>query len=398
MKHIFSKAKPLLEKIEASGHQAYFVGGCVRDLFIGRPIGDVDIATSATPEQIQQIFPKVIPVGIEHGTVIVRWENESYEVTTFRVEGAYSDKRHPDNVEFVSDVEKDLERRDFTINALAMDLEGKLIDLFCGKEDIIARKIRTVGNGYERFKEDPLRIIRALRFSSQLGFEIHPETLEQMVAVGPEIQTLAVERITSEFTKLFAGTHVNNGLKYLRKLGLTKYLPIFSEHPRLLRDIPEIGPMETFGEVIAFLHRLHTEINIQHWVKVWKCSNRTKKEAEQLAQAVDHFMRKGIDRELVYRLDYELFDGFLRVLKNLVPEADANEAGLTEAYRQLAIHSRHELTIDGHQLMDLFPDRPRGPWMKTMLNAIETEVVAGRLKNDYNDIRDWLKWNPPAES
>lgn len=130
----FIKAKPILEKLEKHRFEAYFVGGCVRDLLLNRSIKDIDIATSATPEEVQKLFPKVIPVGIEHGTVIVRHEHESYEVTTFRLDGDYSDSRHPDSVEFIKKIDKDLERRDFTINALAMDKTGEIIDLLKEKK------------------------------------------------------------------------------------------------------------------------------------------------------------------------------------------------------------------------------------------------------------------------
>src|SRR5699024_609682 len=143
----FIDGKKVIIEIENNGHSAYFVGGCVRDLLLNRPIGDIDIATSALPEQIQAIFPQVIPVGIEHGTVIVRYNHVSYEVTTFRLDGEYSDQRHPDSVQFIDRIDEDLERRDFTINALAMDKKGKIIDLFAGKKDLARRMIRTVGNG-----------------------------------------------------------------------------------------------------------------------------------------------------------------------------------------------------------------------------------------------------------
>src|SRR5699024_3914466 len=154
-----------------------------------RPIGDIDIATSALPEQIQAIFPQVIPVGIEHGTVIVRYNHVSYEVTTFRLDGEYSDQRHPDSVQFIDRIDEDLERRDFTINALAMNKKGQIIDLFAGKKDLARKMIRTVGNGYDRFNEDPLRIIRAFRFSSQLGFSIEKETLKAIHQVKDQIET-----------------------------------------------------------------------------------------------------------------------------------------------------------------------------------------------------------------
>src|SRR5699024_9403305 len=132
LKQSFNDGKKVIKEIEKHHHKAYFVGGCVRDFLLNRSIGDIDIATSALPDQIQQIFPQVIPVGIEHGTVIVRYNHVSYEVTTFRLDGKYTDQRRPDSVQFIDRINEDLERRDFTINALAMDLNGNITDLFDG--------------------------------------------------------------------------------------------------------------------------------------------------------------------------------------------------------------------------------------------------------------------------
>src|SRR5690625_1954927 len=140
----FKKAKPIIDQIEKHGYKAYFVGGCVRDYLLKHDIGDIDIATSASPEDIIRLFSTVIPVGIEHGTVIVRHDHESYEVTTFRVDGTYSDHRHPDSVKFIDQIDYDLQRRDFTINAIAMDKNGQILDLFDGQKDISQKIIRTV--------------------------------------------------------------------------------------------------------------------------------------------------------------------------------------------------------------------------------------------------------------
>ncbi len=198
-----TQAADVLNILESHGYKAYFVGGCVRDLLCGHDVGDIDIATSATPDAVQEIFDKVIPVGLEHGTVIVRHAHQSYEVTTFRTDGDYSDQRHPDSVEFMQTIDEDLKRRDFTMNALAMDKEGIIIDLFGGQKDIQRGLIRTVGNGVDRFQEDPLRIIRAVRFASQLGFSIATETLDAMKTAKQEMETIAVERIAHEMEKFF---------------------------------------------------------------------------------------------------------------------------------------------------------------------------------------------------
>jgi len=389
-------AKPILEHIEKHNHKAYFVGGCVRDLLLDRPIGDIDIATSASPAFIQEIFPKVIPVGIEHGTVIVRHQGESYEVTTFRVDGEYSDRRHPDSVQFIDEIDKDLERRDFTINALAMDLDGNIIDLFGGKQDIANKIIRTVGNGYERFMEDALRIIRALRFSSQLGFVIHPQTLEHMKTVSEQIKSLAIERITNEFTKLFAGNYLQHGIEYFKELEIGKYLPVFSDYPEVINEIPNsMQPLHSFGEVIAMLHILKPEIEVTTWTNQWKCSNRIKQEANQLVEALNYYQTNQIDPWLVYQLNQDYFEGFIRLIQ-ILEQKDVLVEHLLTIKQQLPIHSKSELAINGHDLIEMFPNRKKGPWLKTLIHHMEAEVVFRNVNNTKNELKDWIKWNPPV--
>lgn len=393
---VFLMAKPVLEHIEKQDHKAYFVGGCVRDLLLERPIGDIDIATSASPAFIQKIFTKVIPVGIEHGTVIVRHNNESYEVTTFRIDGNYSDKRHPDSVQFIDNIDKDLERRDFTINSLAMDLNGNMIDLFGGINDIEKQVIRTVGNGYERFTEDPLRIIRAIRFSSQLGFTIDPKTFQEMKDVSSEIKTLAIERIANEFTKLFAGNDVNRALTYVKDLQIERYLPVFCDFPHILSSLPaSIRPLQSFAEVIALFHLVNPTIEVSRWVKEWKCSNKTKQEAIHLVEAYFHFESHGMDPWLIYRLTPAFYEGFIRISENITQTTTIRLQEMKAIEQQLSIHSKEELAFNGYDLMTLFPERKRGRWIQNLLKRIEFNVVSGKLENNKKEIKEWIKWNPP---
>lgn len=168
----------VIEKIEEAGHEAVIVGGAVRDFLLQRDVHDVDVATSALPEEIKKIFSQTIDVGMEHGTVVVLDEGKPIEVTTYRTEGTYSDYRRPDEVIFVRELSQDLERRDFTINAMAFTKSGEIIDLFNGKDDLHVGLIRAVGDANSRFREDALRMLRAIRFSAQLGFDIEEKTLE----------------------------------------------------------------------------------------------------------------------------------------------------------------------------------------------------------------------------
>ncbi|MFD2751829.1 CCA tRNA nucleotidyltransferase [Virgibacillus siamensis] len=393
---IFDEAKEILERLESYNHKAYFVGGCVRDMILGRKIGDIDIATSAAPELVQQIFENVIPVGIQHGTVIVRHNRQSYEVTTFRTDGKYSDQRHPDSVTFIQSIDEDLRRRDFTINALAMDKDGEIIDLFRGRKDIADRVIQTVGNGYERFEEDPLRIIRALRFSSQLGFTISELTMANMKNLKHEIEGIAVERIKQEFAKFFAGEHVQSGIAYLKEMQLDHYLPVFRNHRELIHELPDgLTPVPSFGALIALFHYLAPQITIQDWSSQWKCSNKEKRVAIDLTLALRQYNKNGLDSWLVYCLPAACHSSIV-VLINLLLDERVELNDFLRLNSNLPIHSRQELAINGHDIKQLFPSRNGGPWIKNILNAVEFAVVTGKVDNDKNDLKEWIKWNPTA--
>ena len=209
----FMKAQPVIEALEQGGFEAYFVGGSVRDILLNQVIHDVDIATSAYPEEVKGLFQRTIDVGIDHGTVLVLYEEDQYEITTFRTESTYQDYRRPDSVTFVRSLAEDLKRRDFTINALAMNQQGEVIDLFDGMTDLANRLIRAVGLADERFNEDALRMMRGLRFASQLDFEIEKSTLAAITKHHALLGKISVERIQVEFVKMMLGKKRNRGLQ-----------------------------------------------------------------------------------------------------------------------------------------------------------------------------------------
>lgn len=192
----------IIEKLMENGYEAYAVGGCIRDTILGRVPGDWDITTSARPEEVKAIFQRTIDTGIEHGTVTVMVKKEGFEVTTYRIDGEYEDSRHPAQVEFTSKLEEDLKRRDFTINAMAYNPQTGLVDIFNGVEDIMKRQIRCVGNPVERFEEDALRMLRAIRFSGQLGFAIEKDVKRAISRKAWTLKNISAERIRSELTKL----------------------------------------------------------------------------------------------------------------------------------------------------------------------------------------------------
>lgn len=206
-----------------SGHSAYCVGGAVRDLILGKTPYDFDVTTSATPDEVKSIFSKTIDTGIKHGTVTVLVDNEPIEVTTFRSDGEYKDFRKPESVTLVKDVEKDLSRRDFTINALCYNHEEGLVDLFCGISDLKNKVIRAIGDPEKRFNEDALRILRAVRFSAQLGFEIEEETKNAIKKCASLVKKLSVERIISEIDKIIMSDSPKH-LKMLYDLGVLEHV------------------------------------------------------------------------------------------------------------------------------------------------------------------------------
>ncbi len=230
---ILEPVRGVLTTLERAGHAAYLVGGCVRDALLSRPIHDWDVCTSARPEQVAALFDRTVPTGLRHGTVTVLAEGLRVEVTTFRSESGYADHRRPDAVCFVTSLPDDLARRDFTVNAMAMDVRGDLTDLYGGRADLAARVLRCVGQPAARFSEDALRMLRALRFSAQLGFLIEKETADAIRACAPYAAVLSAERIRDELEKTLcsprpelAGEMARLGL--LRAVGIGSLPPLDS--------------------------------------------------------------------------------------------------------------------------------------------------------------------------
>ena len=228
----------ILRTIRRSGHEAYIVGGCVRDACMGRRPSDFDITTSATPQEIKKLFRRTLDTGIKHGTVTVMVGSEGFEVTTYRIDGEYLDGRHPKEVTFTASLEEDLKRRDFTINAMAYDPETGLVDLFGGQQDLQKKVIRCVGDPMERFSEDALRMMRAARFAAQLGFTIEADTKEAMKRLAPTLSKVSAERIQTELVKLLCSDHPGEFLT-LYETGLTKvFLPEFDDAMETPQNTP----------------------------------------------------------------------------------------------------------------------------------------------------------------
>lgn len=226
----------IIKELNKNGHEAYVVGGCIRDILIGLPPKDYDITTSADPDEVIRIFKKTIPTGIKHGTVGVVTTDGIYDVTTYRAEGEYINSRYPANVIFIDDLVEDLRRRDITINAIAYNTEKGIIDPFDGTTDIRGKIIRAVGNPILRFKEDALRILRAIRLATTLNFNIEEKTLFGIVETMDGLQFISVERIREELNTILLSEKPSRGISMLFQLGIIKYV------------IPEIMTMAVFSQ------------------------------------------------------------------------------------------------------------------------------------------------------
>ncbi len=386
---IFVKAMPVLRTLEDAGFEAYFVGGSVRDVLLHRHVHDVDITTSAYPEEVKELFDKSIDTGIKHGTVTVLYGGESYEITTFRTESGYQDFRRPDHVTFVQNLDKDLKRRDFTINALAMDMHGDIVDLFNGIEDLKNHIIRAVGNPEKRFHEDALRMMRAVRFMSQLEFKLEEKT-EQAIKDNHELlKKISVERIREEFVKMGLGPFSRQAFQIFLDTQLSEDVPDFAGKKNLLQVYPQLKfspTMETsLWAVIIILLKVPNE-NIGKFMRDWKNSNAMTEKVEQIIKMFDLIADH-------VPTDYELFEAGEDIIINTIDVADilgqpVSSEALVDRYLALPIKTPSELAVDGRFLIKRGM-RP-GAQLGRTLNQIRKKVVACEIENSEEAIEQYL--------
>ncbi|MGA9467952.1 MAG: CCA tRNA nucleotidyltransferase [Exiguobacterium marinum] len=364
-------AKKIIETIEYHGGEAYIVGGAVRDYVLGSLPDDIDLATSLFPEEVMTLFPKSVPTGIEHGTVTVILNHHPFEVTTFRSEGSYSDSRRPDHVALGVSLEEDLLRRDFTMNAMAFH-DGQVVDLFGGQHDLEERIIRTVGSPYERFGEDALRIMRALRFMSQLDFTLHEELRHAANRLGHRLEHIAMERIAIEFEKLLTGPAYRRALGEMIELGIHHYLPNVSTE--LMRCVQEDvrTPVNAVSGWALFIYHAKDE----DWLLPWKRSNTIKREARTLARLCE----VGLDTMTVYLTDEHTLSTYFR----MNGESDRSH----ELKQSLPMKSRKEMMFNGRDALEL---GARGETIKYLLADLEQRVVLQEVPNHETVLKEEAK-------
>ncbi|MGG3804769.1 CCA tRNA nucleotidyltransferase [Metabacillus fastidiosus] len=393
MKTPFSEAIPVIEKLKENGYEAYFVGGSVRDLLLNREIGDIDITTSAKPDEIQEMFPKTVDVGAEHGTIIVLHNGKPYEVTTYRAESGYDDFRRPNKVNFINCLREDLKRRDFTINAMAMDSNGEIIDYFDGKQHLEENIIRTVGDPGERFNEDALRMLRALRFSSQLQFRLADEVKEAITDHAKLLDNISIERKTVEFEKLLRGKNSKYAIALLMETGTYTYLPCFASKEKELHclqklDLSVLSSSEELWTLITYILR---NVEIESFLRSWKLPTKIIKAAGKNNKLLEQLQANDWTKFLLYSagLKSALEVEKIRLMMNGHNSISNKLAELTEMFHRLPMKSRDELVITGRDILEII-SKQAGPWVAELLQEIEMLIVDGRLKNDEREIKEWL--------
>lgn len=357
-----SAIREVLSTLIEAGYEAYIVGGYVRDVLLGNDTNDCDIATSATPDQVEELFAHVHSQAKQYGTIGVVCENELFEVTTFRSEGTYDDFRRPSTVRFTTSLKEDLSRRDFTINALAMNLSGEITDLFDGQSDIQSSIIRAIGDPVIRLSEDALRILRALRFQSQLGFQLEDSLLAAMKQCASLVAHLSFERIREELSKLLAGKHVALALGHYHSLALPG-LPAFVAHPDL-----------SLVEQVAIAH-LNDGFDGRNFP--W-----TKEERLIYTQA-KQLPHNTPTKTQMYQMKYPI--SMIRIGAQVY---QWNESQLIKDYQALPIRSRSELQVNGHDILAL---EYQGEAVEQVLRAVEAAVVESQLENKQAAILAWIK-------
>lgn len=437
----------ILETLKKNNAEGYVVGGAVRDSIMDREVHDWDIATSATPQQVIDMFQiseidEIIPTGLQHGTVTIMISGIGYEVTTYRIDGDYGDSRHPDQVTFVSDIKKDLSRRDFTINAMAYNPWDGLVDPFFGIDDINDQVIRCIGVSWDRFEEDPLRILRALRFSAQFGFEIEESTKLSIFNLQSNLHKISAERIQSEFCKIIVSPGVDEVLKdFIDVIGqfIPEILPMIGfdqKNPWHIYDVfqhtvsalksSHIYTTDPITRLAIFFHDIakpkcfvldgngaghfpkHPAVSAEMTdiiMRRLKFNNKTREAVVQLVKYHDvelHPTEKCVKKWL-NRIGKEQLDKLLIVqmcdkmaqnfdyAKNFIVELHMIPRVVEKVLKENQCFKIKDLAVNGNDLIEL--GLPKGPAIGETLNMLLQAVIDGECKNNKDDLIQMIQKN-----
>lgn len=427
------KVSSILKALQDNGYEAYVVGGCVRDSLLGIIPSDWDITTSALPNDIKRIFNKTVDTGLKHGTVTVLINKEPFEVTTYRIDGEYQDNRRPKEVEFTSEIELDLKRRDFTINAMAYSDKNGIVDLFNGIKDLNNRIIKCVGDANERFSEDALRMLRAIRFSAQLGFEIHKETEKAIKENAELINNVSAERIKVEITKTLISNNPKK-IEVLYSLGLMEYVMpefipciglkqnnpyhIYNVDKHIYTSLANIEAEESLRWTM-YLHDIgkgytrttddkgidhfhgHVKVSLKYSKTILnrlKFDNKTKDKVLKLIEYHDYRIEDNIKsvRKAINKVGQELFEDYIKVQKAdvLSQNPEFLDERIDKLNHILDIYNKvkeegqcttlKELAITGSDLMDI--GYKQGTIIGITLNKLLSYVLDDPSRNN----KKWL--------
>ncbi len=352
----------ILKMIEEKGYKAYIVGGFVRNYLLGIESNDIDITTNATPKELREIFKKVIILSDDYGSITVMKKNVRFEITTFRKEYKYLDNRRPEKIEYIDSLEEDLKRRDFTINTICMDSKGEIIDYLNAKEDLNKKIIKTVGNANDRFEEDSLRMLRALRFSTSLNFSLSDEVINAILEKKHLLKKLSYHRKKEELDKIFTSDRALEGIKLLIDLGLDKELE--------LKNLNKVKCTDSLIGVWAILDV----------IDIYPFSNHEKDMIESVQKALQ------INNKDPYNLyKYGLYINSVAGLIKGIPKKE-----IAKSYVELPITKRSDLQISSEEIMKELNKEP-GPYLKNIYEEIEKEVLYKRLENKKEDILKFCK-------
>lgn len=413
------EACSVLDILLQAGFSAYFVGGAVRDTLLGKPIHDIDIATSAKPEQVLGLFARSIPTGLQHGTVTVVHNKENYEITTFRTESGYRDHRHPANVTFVTELEQDLQRRDFTINAMAIDANWQLYDPYGGLQHLHNGILATVGDSNQRFQEDALRMLRAIRFAVTYNLQIEEKCKRAILGNGKLLGHIAMERIAYELGRMM---QANDPAAAVVLLQVSKLLRHTKQPLYLARGsycpLPHIGERTASGDwALLFLHlgltgrqaahdmealrlskqlqyEVHTLLELCEWLNEVSegiagtqssgAAKRSQAAKTVKAATVNKLQQQWLDKLLHYPLEHlELWLGQFAAFTPYM-------LSLKQYHKALPVKRIKELAVNGQQLLN-WCGKPGGAWVKELLDTLFLTVAGGKLKNNKQEIEQFVK-------
>ena len=443
-----SGANEIIHTLQNNGYEAFLVGGCVRDSILGRPIHDYDITTSATPDEMMEVFKdkRIIETGLQHGTITIVIDGEGYECTTYRIDGNYSDSRRPDSVTFTRSLKEDLKRRDFTIYAMAYNDEVGLVDPFNGIEDIEHYKIRCVGRAEDRFSEDALRILRAIRFASQLGFVVDSDVSLNIHKMYKNLENISIERINSEFCKIALSSEFYIPIGLFREV-FSLFIPEIKDmfdfpqnNPYHIYDVwnhtvhavqayecdcePDLNSRDLITSLAVFFHDIGKphcyqdgEDGIRHFkghgkvsadmtdtiMKRLRFDNDTREKVVELVYYHDATfeMGKKYVKRWLNKIGEEQFRRLLNVRRaDIKAQADMDQRTrlqkidnigyiLEEVLQDDECFSLKDLAVNGKDVMDTMlikSGKDVGCW----LNEILTRVIDGRLKNNREDLIYWM--------